>query len=169
MTDKNIFEKCSSDFLDFLPIAICFFDSEGIIFEVNKKAEDLLKYKRKELLNQKINKLLSEEDSEEILKSEIDDREFIIKGKEGEFPTKVFSKKDMAGQGNVFMAFYDLSKSKEIEKKMKKNMKELERFNRLATGRELRMVELKRENKKLKEEKENFEKKLKKLEEDKLK
>ena len=42
-------------------------------------------------------------------------------------------------------SFYDLSRQKEAEQKLKLNIKELEEFNRFTINREERMIELKHE------------------------
>lgn len=39
----------------------------------------------------------------------------------------------------------DITAQKHAERQLRKNMAELEQFNRLAVGRELRMIELKRQ------------------------
>lgn len=39
----------------------------------------------------------------------------------------------------------DITAQKQAERQLKKNVAELEQFNRLAVGRELRMIELKRQ------------------------
>ncbi len=149
MTTKNN-KDYFEEFLSFLPLAVCFVDSEGYILEINEKMEKLLGYKSHELIDDKLTKLFGE-GAEEILLKEVKDKEMKAKSKDGEKPVIVFSEKRVAEEGpSVFIAISDLSRAKKIEKQMEEKVKELERFNRLATGRELRMVELKRDKKKLK-------------------
>lgn len=52
--------------------------------------------------------------------------------------------------GEVLMAVHsDISERKEIEKKLKEKVEELEKINKLMVGRELKMVELKEKIKKM--------------------
>ena len=57
-----------------------------------------------------------------------------------------------------FFGVFDLTEIKKKEEELQEKMEELEKFNRLAVGRELKMIELKEEIKKLKEESENTKK-----------
>ncbi len=171
MTDKNkeknkISKDYFNDFLSFLPVAICFVNSEGYILNVNEKAEKILDYKKHELIDSEMNKIFKKKDVESILSRDIRAEEIEVKSKEGEKPVSLFSGKRVGDdKSHIFVALSDLSRAKKIEKEVEEKVKELERFNRLATGRELRMVELKRDKKKLKQEVEEMEDKLKKIEE----
>lgn len=150
MSEKKNKKDYFDEFLSFLPLAVCFVDSEGYILEINEKMEKLLGYKSHELIDSKLNKLFGD-DAEEILLKEVKDKELEVEGKGKKMPVIVFSEKRVAENGpSVFIAVSNLNRAKKIEKQMEEKVKELERFNRLATGRELRMVELKRDKKKLK-------------------
>ncbi len=157
-------EEFFDDFLSFLPIAICFVDSEGYILKINEKMEKISGYKKHELIDNKISKLLGSEASEVLIK-EVKDEEMKVNGKEDDFPVTVFTEKRIEESGvKIFIAFSDLTRAKKIEREMEEKVKELERFNRLATGRELRMVELKRDKKRLKKKIERLEKEKEELE-----
>ncbi|MGM0439024.1 MAG: PAS domain S-box protein [Patescibacteria group bacterium] len=162
---EKITKEYFEDFLAFLPVAVCFVDSEGYILKVNKKMEKLLGYKSHELIDDRLNKLFGD-NAKEILNKELKDEEIVAQGKNKEVSVNIFSEKRVGKEKTcIFIALFDLSRAKEIEKKMEEKVKELERFNRLATGRELRMVELKRDKKKLREEKQELKEEVEKLEE----
>lgn len=55
------------------------------------------------------------------------------------------------GTGRVAAVFTDITARKEAEAELLRNYKELERFNRAAVGRELRMIELKKQVNELEE------------------
>ncbi len=162
--EKEINREYFDKFLSFLPIAVCFVDSEGYILKINEKMEKLTGYKSHELVDDRLEKLFKG-DAERILNKELKDEEIKVNGKNEEIPVTVFTEKNIGEKGlDIFIALSDLSRAKKIEKEMEEKVKELERFNRLATGRELRMVELKRDKKKLKEKVDELKEKLKKEE-----
>lgn len=164
--ENNLTEDFFDDFLSFLPIAVCFVDSQGYILNINEKLEKLSGYKKHELIDDKLNKLLGAE-AGKVLTKEIKDEEMEITGKEKKFPVTIFSEKRVEEEGaKIFIAFSDLTRAKKIEREMEEKVQELERFNRLATGRELRMVELKRDKKRLKEKIERLEEEKEKLQQE---
>lgn len=165
MDKEKFLEKYTEDFLEFLPLAICILDSEGYIVKVNQKMEELLDYKKHQLVDEKLDKIFNEQDIKKILSGGVREEEVEVKGKEETIPVNLFADKKIGDKEMFFVALSDLSRAKEIEKEMEEKVKELERFNRLATGRELRMVELKRDKKKLKGKIEKLEKKIEKLKE----
>jgi PAS domain S-box-containing protein len=62
------------------------------------------------------------------------------------------------GQGNIIGilgVFWDVTERNKLEEELKKKMKSLERFNRVAVGRELKMMELKKRIKELEARAEN--------------
>jgi translation initiation factor RLI1 len=75
--------------------------------------------------------------------------ELVGRRKDGElFPVAISSSLIKDAEGNVIahMASHqDISERKRVENELKKKNKELELFNRLAVGRELKMIELKKE------------------------
>ena len=159
MIDSNYFE----DFLSFLPLAVCFVDSDGYIVKVNEQMEKILGYKEHELIDVQLEKLFGDR-ADEVLLKEVKDKEMKVSGKNEDIPVIVFSEKRISDEGtSVFIAISDLTRAKKIEKKMEEKVEELERFNRLATGRELRMVELKRDKKKLKRKVDKLKEKIDKL------
>ncbi len=162
MNKANFFKKNLESFFSFLPVAICLIDSEGSLLEINKKMEDLSGYKKHELVDSKLSKIFKQEEAEEIMDKGVNGRELFIKGNEKKSPVNVY-KKTIPGEDFFFLAFVDLSRAREIRSEMKEKVKEIERFNRLATGRELRMVELKRDKEKLKEKNKKLKKNIEKL------
>ncbi len=58
---------------------------------------------------------------------------------------------EVEGEKAILGIIIDISKRKETEEKLRKKIEELENWQRLTTGREIKMVELKKEINKLKE------------------
>jgi len=50
---------------------------------------------------------------------------------------------------NVLASFLDITERKHMEEELRRNIEELERFNELAIGREIKMIQLKEEIKEL--------------------
>jgi len=77
---------------------------------------------------------------------------FLTKRKK-EIPINASAKirKDETGEYiGYFFALVDLTEIKEKEKELREKVEELETFNKLAVGRELKMIKLKEEIKELK-------------------
>ena len=58
----------------------------------------------------------------------------------------------VSGEDEILTIVRDITERKRAEQELKQKMEELERFNRLAVGRELRMIELKRQVNELSEQ-----------------
>ncbi len=68
-------------------------------------------------------------------------------GKDGkEFPAELsLSAVKLKGRWNAIGLMRDITERKAVEEEIKEKADELEKFNRLAVGRELKMIELKKE------------------------
>jgi hypothetical protein len=73
------------------------------------------------------------------------------------FTTVLLSKVELGGKVFLQATVRDITKQKQLEIKLKEKIVDLELFKKLTVGRELKMIELKKEieelNEKLKEEK----------------
>ena len=130
-------------------------DLEGRITYVNDAFVRMFGYSREELIGNEIAFIYPENQLpklEEALKATMDGGwigELVGRRKNGElFPIAISSSLIKDAEGNVIahMASHqDISERKRAENELKKKNKELELFNRLAVGRELKMIELKKE------------------------
>lgn len=159
MSEEQFSKEFFEEFLNFIPLSIVLIDGEDYIFEVNSQTESLSGYKKHELVDDKVEKIFTERDIEKLRRGATKE-EMSIMGKDKKRRVEAFSEKFDNG---MFIALSDLDRAKEMEREMEEKVKELERFNRLATGRELRMVELKRDKKKLEEGNDKLETKLKEI------
>jgi len=175
--DLEDLEIYIEEFSTFLPIAVCTVNLVGIIININKAFEDLTGYKSIEIVGKPLITVFLEKKEVEKMADEILKKEF-IRGREltlilkggKEIPVSVSSSIRKDKEGNFigyFVGITDISelkkfqkgleeKIKERTKELQKRINELERFHRLTVGRELKMVGLKEEIKKLKEELEKY-------------
>ncbi|TFG35980.1 MAG: PAS domain S-box protein [Nitrospirales bacterium] len=141
--------------------ALYMHDFKGNIIDVNENACRLLRYKREELIgtnlsmiDSEVNKRLLPERMNQLLK----DNSILFDGqhvrKDGSMLPVEISVKVVTREGSgIIQGFVrDISDRKKTEEEIRQRIQELEDFYDMAIGRELRMIELKEEIEKLKEE-----------------
>ena len=169
-----------NDFLNFLPIPVCDLSSTFYIIQVNKAFEKLTGFDALEITGESVERLFSEKEKIKNIilllqkNRELQNQELTLIKKNGEeIIVNTFWGKRIKKEGEIsgfFLAFIDITPLKKIQQEMeekiristqdlKEKVKELEKFHEIAIGRELKMIELKEENKRLKEELENLKKK----------
>ena len=131
--------------------------TDGTVVYVNKAHLDVSGYKESEVIGSSMfdltdeegMKILKEETIPQILSSGHWHGEMVVKVKDGtkfsaDLTCSVIKNKD--GEPEYFVAvFNDITERKQAEEEIKKRMKELEIFNEAAVGRELKIIELKKE------------------------
>jgi len=168
--DLGDLEFYIKDFSNFLPLAVCAVNPLGMIIDFNKSAEKLTEYFSFEIVGEFLTTLFLEKEKIEKIEKEIENIGFfsgeltLITKKEKKIPVSVWvsSRKDKGGSYiGYFLAFSDISEIKALQENLEKKVKdrtkelqeridELERFHDLTVGRELKMLELKKEIKRLK-------------------
>lgn len=131
--------------------AIFILDHDENIIDINISGEKMLQYARDELLKQKIRTIILKEDLEnkelelsELLSGQIVIKEFFFQCKDmSTIPVEISFRKLI--NGSILGIARNITVRKISELEGRRNREELERFNRLAVGREIRMIELKKE------------------------
>jgi PAS domain S-box-containing protein len=157
---------------NFLPIPMCDLSSTFYIIQVNKTFENLTGFDSLEITGENIEKLFPEKEKLKKIISllqkerELQNQELVLTKKNGEeiivntFWATRIKKEEIEG---FLLAFIDITLLKKVQKEMEEEIKvktkdlrekiiELEKFQKIAIGRELKMIELKEEIKKLKGE-----------------
>jgi PAS domain S-box-containing protein len=175
LEDLEIYIK---EFSDFLPLPVCTVNPIGIIVNINKAVETITGYTSFELVGQEISVIFLEKEKikkiEETIKQRgTDTRELtLLTKKNKKIPVRIYASMRKDKEGNYlgyFLAFFDISEIKALQesleekvrertKELQEKIKELEKFHKLAVGRELKMIELKEEIKRLKRELEKIKK-----------
>jgi PAS domain S-box-containing protein len=157
--DLKRLESHTEDLWHFLPIPVCLLNPAFNIVNTSKAFEEVSGYEELEIIGENLKDFLKdfEETKEELnRKKRISGKEAIFLTREKkEIPVNLSAKVREDEKGDVtgyFFAFINLSEIKEKEKELQNKVKELEKLNKLAIGRELKMVALKKEIERIKKE-----------------
>lgn len=152
--DLTSLEKYIRAFWRFLPIAVCYINPAFKILDISKNFENLFGFTSLEIIGQHLGKIFQEskeiEEMEKVLlkKEVIFKKETTLLTKQGrKFPVNlsVMPREDEEGTlYGYFLAFLDITESKRLEKELKDKIVDLEKFQELVVGRELKMIELKK-------------------------
>ena len=171
--DLRDLERYIEEFSTFLPLAVCTANPLGIIININQAFQNLTGYDTTAIVGELAINLFSNKKEAETLEKTVfkektvRTKELILLTKEKkEIPVSVSASTREDETGNIigyFLAISDISEFKKLQEgleekveertqELQEKIEELERFQRLAVGRELKMVVLKEEIQKLKEE-----------------
>jgi len=164
------------DFNFFLPIAVCSISPNGDITDINRAFEELTNYRSLEIIGKPVKALFGEEDkiekiiNEAIKKKTVRSRELTLISKDKKkisVDLSVSVREDKKGNLiGYFASIIDITEIKKFQESLEEQVKErtkelqdkireLEKFQKITVGRELKMIELKKEIERLKNELEN--------------
>jgi len=166
MEDLEDLVSYIQDFNFFLPIAVCSISPNGDIIDINRAFEELTDYKPLEIIGKSVKTLFLEEDktdkiiNESIKKKTVRSRELTLLSKDKKKILVDFSvsvREDKKGNSiGYFASITDITEIKKFQESLEEQVKErtkelqdkireLEKFQKITVGRELKMIELKKE------------------------
>jgi PAS domain S-box-containing protein len=175
--DLEDLKKYIQDFTLFLPLAFSLVSPFHMIVSINQAFKSLVGYDEIEVTGRDVSFLFLEKAKLEDFKKDIIEtgkkisKELTLITKDrNKIPVNVIALARKNEEGDFqgyFLTISDISESKkfreELErqvtertKELQKKIEELEKINRLTVGRELKMIELKKEIERLKEPKDNL-------------
>jgi len=159
-------ERYIDELSSFLPLPFCIINPSGVILNINQAFFDLTGYNDLEIVGESASRLFQDKKEAEEMEKKIL-QGGLIKGQAIVLLTKSKKPIDVGVSGSLrkdkegniigyFLAFSDITELKKLQKDLEKKVEErtkqlkekideMERFNRLAVGREIKMVELKQE------------------------
>ena len=167
LDDLASLESYTRDLFTFLPLPVFLLSSANIILEANPAFEGITGYKIEEVIGKPIEGVFDQKKVESLIEETLNKgfvkaREIFLFTKEKKnVPVSVSIMLRKGEEGEVvgyFFGVFDLTEIKKKEEELQEKMEELERFNKLAVGRELKMIELKKEIEELKKELEKYKK-----------
>ena len=161
----DIFPGFSSDIVKKIieesPSGIYITDLNGKFLYGNKKSESIVGYKREELIGKSVTDviLLDVKDIPKSVKllalnkigKETGPDEFELKRKDGKRSTVIIRTNpiEIGGRKLIIGMVEDITERKRLETELKERNGELEKIHKLSIGREMKMIQLKEEIKKL--------------------
>jgi len=176
MEDLEDLVSYVQNFNFFLPIAVCSISPNRNIIDINRAFEELTNYKPLEIIGKSVKTLFLEEDkidkiiNESIKKKTVRSRELTLISKDKKkilVDISVSVREDKKGNSiGYFASITDITEIKKFQESLEEQVKErtkelqdkireLEKFQKITVGRELKMIELKKEIERLKNELEN--------------
>ncbi len=158
--ELKISEEKYRDLFESVSDIIYVMDQDGRFVAVNKRMEDTVGYKREELIGKPVATIFEEENEvgldDLINKGVVQDVEKTYVLKDGRkilvlLSSSVMHDSDGGIQGIVCCA-HDITERKQMEEERRKQMDQLEKFTKVAVGRELKMKQMEEELAILKEE-----------------
>lgn len=171
--DLEDLENYIGEFSTFLPLPFCTLTSLGLIIDANPAFEKLTEFEALEIVGRGFEDIFLEKEKvkkiiEEIKeKGKIEEELTLISKSKRKIcaDISIGARRDFGGTFvGSFVGIFDITKLKKLQeeleekirqrtKELRERIDELEKFNKLTIGRELRMVELKEEIKNLKKAK----------------
>lgn len=167
LEDLASLESYARDLFTFSPLPTFLLSTAKIILEVNPAFEEITGYKIEEIIGKSIEEILDQEKVESLIeetlnKGSVKTKEtFLFTKEKKNVSVSVSTMLRKSEDGEVvgyFFGIFDLTEIKKKEEDLQEKIEELEKFNKLAVGRESKMAELKEEIEKLKKELEKYKK-----------
>lgn len=153
--DIIVLEKAIKNFWEILPIPVCTTSPIFVVLETGRMFDVLFGYAKNELVGESLRKVIFDgEDSKKIFaqltqQKKVFNIETSLKDNNGQkIPALLSAIAQEDEQGEAFsylFSFVDISLIKKTERDLQEKVADLERFQKIAIGRELKMVELKQE------------------------
>ena len=159
------------EFSAFLPLPIVSVNPLGFILDINKTLEGFVGLKQIEIIGEPVENFFSGKKKFRVLQQRVlkgeytKGAELFLLSKNKKVPINIYLAPRKDRENNIigyFITFFDISEFKKLQesleekvrertKELQKRLNELERFHSLIVGRELKMAELKKELKVLKD------------------
>ncbi len=143
------------DLYDFAPVGYFTFDLHSTIMDVNLSGAGLLGVERSRLIGRRFGLFVADEDLPAFTAflgtvfagQDKESCEVTLLNKEGETLPRIVQIDAMAGNSGweIHVAVIDITERKRVEESLRVRNEELARFNSASVGRELRMIEFKKE------------------------
>ncbi|OIO50350.1 hypothetical protein COX74_02950 [bacterium (Candidatus Gribaldobacteria) CG_4_10_14_0_2_um_filter_41_16] len=153
--DTIVLEKAIKNFWEILPIPVCTASPIFIILETGKGFDTLFGYIKNELVGESLKEIAFDKDSFKKILSQLAEQrkisnvEAVLKNKKGEkisvFVSAIAQEDEQREVFSYLFSFVDITLMKKTERELQEKVADLERFQKIAIGRELKMVELKQE------------------------
>lgn len=161
LDDIATLESYILDLFTFSPLPISFISILGVVLEFNPAFERISGFKFYEVVGKGVERIFYKEEITKLISDTVENEEIL--GRELNLITKdrkitpvgVFTKVRRDDEGHavgLFVGIFDLSEIKKKERDLEEKIVELEKFQKVAIGRELTMIKLKEDIRKLKEE-----------------